>query len=111
MASGPDYAADGATITEILDSFTAEGFEAQMAARDGGEVMCFACREASPAVDFSLSRLVRTEGASDPDDMAAVAGLTCPHCGARGTVVLRFGPEASPEDDEALRAFEDRRPT
>lgn len=109
MASGPDYSADGSTLTEIITSFTAAGFEAQMAAREGASVMCFACRQTSPAEDFTLSQLVRTEGASDPDDMAAVAALTCPHCGARGTAVLRFGPEASPDDNEALRAFEDLR--
>jgi hypothetical protein len=111
MASGPDYAADGSTLTEILEALGAAGYEGQMAAREGVAVMCFSCRHTSPAADFTLSQLVRTEGASDPDDMAAVAALTCPNCGTRGTVVLRFGPEASAEDDDALRAFEDLRAT
>lgn len=111
MASGPDYAGDGSTLSEILAALTAAGFDAQMTAREGATVMCFECRRSSPAQDFELSRLVRTEGASDPDDMAAVVALKCPSCGAAGTAVLRFGPEASIEDNEALRAFEDLRAT
>ena len=35
--------------------------------------------------------------------------LTCPHCGARGTVILGFGPSASPEDADLLGAFRDER--
>jgi hypothetical protein len=44
----------------------------------------------------------RTEGASDPDDMLAVVGLTCPRCGTQGTAVLGYGPEADPDDAEIV---------
>jgi hypothetical protein len=54
-----------------------------------------------------LEVLDRTEGASDPADMVAVAALVCPRCGARGTVALKYGPEASPEEDEVLRLLDD----
>jgi hypothetical protein len=104
VASGPDYSGDGSGLTEILESLKTAGFDNQMAAREDG-IMCFSCRQTNPAERFEVAQLRRTEGASDPGDMAAVAALTCPNCGARGAAVFRFGPEASPEDDEALRAL------
>jgi hypothetical protein len=41
--------------------------------------------------------------------MLAVVGLACPHCGALGTAVLGFGPEATAIDDEVLSSLEDAR--
>ena len=94
--------ADAASLGEILASLEAAGFTSQMAARPGGMIVCFACHQESPAADLVLEALGRTEGASDPADMLAVAGLACPHCGSKGTVVLGYGPEAGPEDAEVL---------
>ena len=78
------------------------GFTAQMAARPGGMLLCFNCRTESPAADFDLQVQRRTEGASDPDDMLAIVGVVCPNCGARGTAVLGYGPEADEDDAEVL---------
>ncbi len=78
------------------------GFRAQMAARPGGMIFCFTCRQESPASSFELHVQRRTEGASDPADMLAVVALTCPACGAQGTAVLGYGPEADPDDAEVL---------
>jgi len=86
-----------------MGTLDAAGFRAQMAARPGGLLMCFTCREESPAGEFELQAQRRTEGASDPDDMLAIVGLVCPHCGAKGTAVLGYGPEADSEDAEVLR--------
>jgi hypothetical protein len=47
-------------------------------------------------------RLYRLEGASDPDDMVAVAALRCPSCKTRGTLVLSYGPETSAVDADVL---------
>ncbi len=97
--STPKY---GATLTEIIATLEAAGFTGQMAARDAGMIACLTCRQESPAAGFKLGAMRRTEGASDPDDMLAVVGLTCPNCGAQGTAVLGYGPESDPDDAEVL---------
>ena len=101
MSSGssPAY---GATLGEIMSTMEAAGFSGQMAARPGGMILCFTCRQQSQASEFELQAQRRTEGASDPDDMLAVVGLLCPKCGAQGTAVLGYGPEADADDSEVL---------
>ena len=101
MTSGnpPAY---GATLGEIIATLEAAGFTAQMAARPGGMIICLVCRQESPAGEFTLEVMRRTEGASDPDDMLAIAGLVCPKCGAKGTAVLGYGPEADADDSEVV---------
>jgi hypothetical protein len=89
-------------LGEIMGTMDAAGFSAQMAARPGGLILCFTCRQESPASEFTLEAQRRTEGASDPDDMLAILGLVCPRCQARGTAVLGYGPEADPDDAEVL---------
>jgi hypothetical protein len=98
-ASTPAY---GATLGEILATLEAAGFTGQMAARPAGHILCLTCRKESPAADFDLHAMRRTEGASDPDDMLAVVGLACPRCGARGTAVLGYGPDSDPDDAEVV---------
>ena len=107
MASTPDDASDGMTLLEVLRHLEDQGYVGQMAAVEGGRIRCFTCHQDSPAREVHLELLCRTEGVSDPADMAAVAALVCPRCGAKGTVVLRFGPEASPEEIEVLRHLDD----
>ena len=97
--SSPKY---GATLTEIIATLEAAGFTGQMASRDGGMIACLTCRQQSPAADFTLGAMRRTEGASDPDDMLAVVGLACPKCGTRGTAVLGYGPDSDPDDAEVV---------
>ena len=101
MSSAPTPAY-GATLTEILATLDAAGFSAQMAARPDGMIICLTCRQESPAGDYQLEAMRRTEGASDRDDMLAVVGLVCPKCNARGTAVLGYGPEADPDDAEVV---------
>jgi hypothetical protein len=93
---------DPVSLIEILAGYGARGYEGQMAARDDGRVMCLTCHQESSASDMRLAGLNRTEGASDPDDMLAVAALECPRCGARGTVVLGYGPGAPVSDSDVL---------
>lgn len=97
------------SITEILARFEADGYTEQFGARPGAKIMCFKCRVELDASQFVVRQLLRTEGSSDPAAMAAVAAIECPECGARGTIVLTYGPEAPTEDDEVLRALEDAR--
>ncbi len=100
--SSAETPAHGATLGEILATLEAAGFDAQMAARPGGMIMCLACRQETPAAEFQLQAMRRTEGASDPADMLAVMGLACPRCQVRGTVVLGYGPDSDPDDAEVV---------
>jgi hypothetical protein len=98
----PSVPAYGATLTEIIATLEAAGYTGQMAARADGMLLCLTCRQESPANEFTLGAMRRTEGASDPDDMLAVVGLTCPRCSTLGTAVLGYGPEADPDDAEIV---------
>ncbi len=102
MSERPTQPPYGATLGEIIRILEDAGFTAQMAARPGGMLLCFDCRTESHAAEFELQAQRRTEGASDPADMLAVVGLVCPNCGARGTSVLGYGPEADEVDAEVL---------
>ena len=99
-------ARDPRGLVEILAAFEKEGFTCSMTAVAGGTVRCGQCGESPPAGDFAVASLRRTEGASDPGDMSAIAALTCPSCGTKGTVVLRFGPEAGEADEDVLGALD-----
>ena len=107
--STPGDSPYGDTIAAAMQRLEAEGYTGQFAARDGAMVLCFTCRQESRAADVQLHELLRTEGVSDTADETAIAALTCPRCGARGTVVLTYGPEAPVDDAEVLRLLEDRR--
>ena len=109
MSPDAQYARDPSSLTAILAIFEEEGFAGQFAVREAGALTCLSCRTDGQARDFAMSALRRTEGASDPADMAAVVGLTCPNCGNKGTVALQYGPEASPEEAEVLLALDDER--
>ena len=39
--------------------------------------------------------------------MAAVLALTCPFCGARGPLVIMYGPLISAEESDGLSALRD----
>ena len=109
MSSEPQYARDPSSLTSIIKQFEDEGFAGQFVVREGAVLMCSNCREEHSATEFSMTALRRTEGASDPADMAAVVGLTCPSCDHRGTVALKYGPEASVEESDVLLALDDDR--
>lgn len=100
---------EGATVADALARFEAAGYASQFGPRPDGEVMCFTCRETVDARQVELHELWRTEGASDPSAMAAVAAVECPRCHARGTLVLTYGPAGAPEDGTVLRRLEDLR--
>lgn len=107
MTSTPEYASDGTTLVEVIRRLEKDGYVGQMAAAEGGMIRCFSCHQDSRAAEVHIQLLRRTEGASDPADMVVVAALICPRCGAKGTVALKYGPEASPEEAEALQLLDD----
>jgi hypothetical protein len=100
------YASDARSLSEILAMYEAEGFTSQFGTRPGGRIVCFKCHFEAPAEDFELVSISRTEGASDPDDMLAVAALKCPQCQCQGTLVLNYGPEAGEDDVDVLQRLQ-----
>jgi hypothetical protein len=100
---------DNTTLVAILAAFEQDGFAGDMFVTDDGEVRCGACRHTVAPADMEVHAIRRVEGASDPADMAAVLALVCEECGARGTAIVRFGPEASAGDAAVLAGLEDHR--
>jgi len=107
VSPDPRFASEARTLSEILAMYEGEGYTAQLGARPGGRIICFSCHHEAPAEDFELYALARTEGASDPDDMLAVAAVACRRCGSKGALILHYGPEATEEDVEVLQHLED----
>jgi hypothetical protein len=100
---------DNTTLVEVMARYEHAGFDRQFGATTDGRVHCFSCGHDALPEEVDLVSLRRMEGASDPDDMLAVAAMRCPSCGARGTVALGYGPDSAPEDGELLLRLEDLR--
>jgi hypothetical protein len=99
----------GLTLRDAILYYESRGYKGQFGAREGGKVVCFTCQTRNDPKRVQLDSLRRVEGSSDPDDMAVVAALRCPACGAWGTGTFMIGPMASPEDNDALRLMDDVR--
>lgn len=97
------------TIMDALRALERDGFTGQFAARNNARVECLQCHKKAAAAEVPLQGAHRVEGTSDPDDEVLVAALACPHCGAHGTVVLKYGPTAPIEDLEVLAGLRDER--
>lgn len=98
-------ARDPSSMFEILRGFQAQGFTGDLSAEEGGDIRCGTCGVSTPAASFEVAELRRMEGASDPADMAAVVAAPCPACGAKGVLVVMFGPEAGPADQDVLASL------
>jgi hypothetical protein len=92
---------EDAGLRPVLDDFHAAGFTTDLTATDGG-VACSTCRSVSPACELLVHRIRRLEGTSDPADMLAVVGATCPGCHCDGTLVLAYGPAGDLADADVL---------
>jgi len=97
-----EYASGATTVEEVVRALETEGFTAQMVVTAGGRLTCRQCGQTADADQFESERNVRTEGASDPADMSLVVALRCPSCSARGTLTVKYGPEAGPDESEVL---------
>ena len=97
------------TVTEALAILDADGYTHGFVVRDG-VVRCSVCGVDHEATSAVVERIFRFEGASDPDYEDIVFGLSCPACGVKGTLVSAYGPNADPEELDALRMLDrDRR--
>jgi hypothetical protein len=97
------------TLTAVLAALQADGYDGDMFVTAEGKIRCGTCRHDAEPTNIELHAIRRLEGASDPADEAAVLALVCRVCGARATAVVRYGPEAEPQDIAVLRAVEDLR--
>ena len=89
----------------MVNELEKSGYTGQFSVSQESKLRCLSCDTEVDPASIEPESILRVEGASDPDDMAAVAAVTCPNCSAKGTVVLKYGPEASPEDAHVLSAF------
>ena len=104
-------ARDAETLLDVLGALADEGFSGEFAAMevDGtghGRIACSACHHVFAADAPVVDDLRRLEGASDPDDMLAVAALRCRNCDCQGTLVLNYGPESTEDDVDVLKRLE-----
>src|SRR4051794_16538329 len=95
-------------LRDVSDSLSGTGEEGQFRATEGSRIQCLTCRNDAPADRYRAADAARLEGASDPADMVMVVPVTCPACGASGSLILGYGPNASAEDADALAAMERR---
>lgn len=106
-ASDPtEFPATDESAVEVLEDFAEAGWTANHLVRPEGEIKCGTCEETSSADRWVAEAEHRIEGASDPDDMQLVVGLSCPECEARGAIVIGYGPNGSVDDGDVLRRLD-----
>ena len=96
---------DNDTLQNVLDGLAAEGYDGESDALEGGSIRWRRCRHEAPAADTTVELLRRMEGASDPADMLAAMGVTCPVCGDKAALVVHYGPTAGSADADVLVAL------
>jgi hypothetical protein len=99
-------ARDASTLLDVIASFEGAGYRSQFVVRAEGRLSCVVCHREFAGSAAEVRAVRRLEGASDPDDMLAVAAIACPACASLGTVVLGYGPASSPEDIAVLASLE-----
>jgi hypothetical protein len=95
MADAPD------TVTEAVAVLEADGYTSPFL-QSGSDLVCMACGAPHDLELGVVDRFFRFEGPSDPGDEAIVLGVRCGVCGAHGTLVSAFGPDADPDAFEHL---------
>lgn len=107
-AQGENVADVGPTILDALRAFERHGFTEQFMPSAAG-IKCLTCGDTFPAARVPMRGAHRVEGVSDPDDMVAIAALSCPGCGVGGTLVLKYGPMAPAKEQSVLHELRDER--
>jgi hypothetical protein len=85
------------TVIEAIARLRRDGFVEDFSA-DGGTLVCGSCRCSMDPGSVTVDVAYRFEGESDPDDEAAVFGLTCRECDAKGIYVVAYGPSMGADD-------------
>lgn len=95
------------TLVEILGELSQAGYVGDFVVGADGAVCCRVCGTCQPADSVALDGQRRVEGASDPADMAVVLAVRCGSCNQKGSVIVRYGPEASEGEAALLQHLED----
>jgi len=96
------------TLSEAVERLTAAGYKDDFRAEHAGlrAVKAGCMHEPESLV---IDEILRFEGASDPQDEAALFALRCETHGTRGTYVVAYGPSMDSLDAEMVRRLTDRR--
>ncbi len=107
----PDLSTDHAepSLVDVLSSYAEAGFSADAFAVAGGMILCGSCQSTLTPSHIAVYSIRRLEGTSDPSDNLGVVAIICPVCGAQATMVLKYGPEASPDEVTIWQQTTDRR--
>jgi hypothetical protein len=89
------------TLTEGTVELAELGYGEDLRFADG-VLFCRRCEQTHDADAAEVEQVRRYEGQSDPGDEAILLGLRCPHCGAKGSIVSTYGPDADPALAEAF---------
>lgn len=99
---------DNTTLVELTAALRGDGYRGSLSATPEGSIRCSECGNDTSPGAFDLHRQRRLEGASDPaDEMLVVAG-SCGACGARGVLLLGYGPAASAADAAVVEQLPSR---
>lgn len=93
------------TMRDVTNRLDAEGYAGQVRVLEDARLECLTCRHVFPAKGRRADTLTRLEGSSDPSDLAVLVPMVCPHCHTGATLVAGYGPEATAEEAEVLRAL------
>ena len=83
------------TLMEILSYYSQDGFTGDAYATEDGMIRCDTCSSLVTPEHVDVHSIRRLEGQSDPSDSLGVIALVCPVCGAKATMVLKYGADAS----------------
>ncbi len=97
------------SLTEVLKAYAEAGFGADAFATDGGMILCGSCQSTLSPDHIDVHSIRRLEGTSDPSDNVGVVAVICPVCGSQATMVLKYGPDASPSEVTIWHHTNDRR--
>jgi len=96
---------EGLRLDESVAALEGRGFRSSFEPRPDGLVRCASCNAIREAHGVKVLARARVEGVSDPSDESLVLGVLCPNCGAKGTLVLGYGPHAGRTDVQVLEGL------
>lgn len=92
-------------MSGVLTELERQGYTGDLAVAPGASVRCLTCQTVVGAADLPVDARSRIEGASDPAENSVVLAVRCPTCETAGALVVRYGPEASPDEADLLAAI------
>ncbi len=95
------------SVIDAIAAMRALGYDHDFSVTADAQLRCGTCGSAHAPSDAVVERTRRFEGMSDPGDAAAIFGLRCRGCDARGVLVTAYGPTASAQEASVLRQLHD----